>query len=150
MYLSGGEAVFECELIGLEAGCGILRYVINKPARVDSVSLEPGSVTYAFYWQDRPFNLYWWREPDQRTIAYYFNLADSVKLSRREFLWRDLVVDILILPDGRLFVLDRDELPSGLDSHLRAYIESAQTLVVDSHASLVAEAERVLAEFSSG
>ena len=149
-YLSGKTAVFECELMHLESDFGILRYILDRQAEVGPVVLHPGDVTYAFYWPRRPYNLYWWQHPDGSTIAHYFNLADRVALSAEQFSWRDLVVDILALPDGRVHVLDEEELPSGIDDVLKRYIREAKKQVLDNHACISAEAARLLAASSGG
>ena len=40
--------------------------------------------------------------------------------------WRDLTVDVLATPAGRLEVLDEDELPADLDAATRARIEAGK------------------------
>ena len=144
-YLSGKSAVFDCELIHLGKDVGILRYILDRPAHVGPVTLQPGDVTYAFYWLHRPYNLFWWRRTDGSTIAHYFNLADRTELSAEQFSWRDLVVDILVTPDGGVHVLDEEELPGGIEDALRLYIRKAKGQVMRKHASVAAEAALLLA-----
>jgi predicted RNA-binding protein associated with RNAse of E/G family len=100
---------------------------------------------------DRPYNLYWWLDEKGGTVAYYFNLADSVSLSAQEFIWRDLVVDILVVPvsqggaaQDQIRVVDEDEIPGGLDRGLRAYIEAAKRQVLRDYPAIVAEVTATL------
>jgi predicted RNA-binding protein associated with RNAse of E/G family len=144
--LTGQESLYRCELIDLAPSGGILRHVLEKAVPVDILRLEAGTITYGFYWIDRMYNLYWWLNPGNRTIAYYYNIADSTRLNRREFSWRDLAIDILILPEGRPKVLDADELPEDIDEGLLRRIRSAVKEVVDGHSAIVNEARAWLAK----
>jgi len=143
-YLSGGEATFACELVALEPDFGILKYVLDREWQVHGLALRPGHVTYAFYWTERPYNLYWWVDERGQTLGHYFNLADSVVLSRDEFSWRDLVVDVLVLPDGQVHVIDEDQVPGELDGNLGTYIQTARQQVLHDHRGIIGEAAALL------
>jgi predicted RNA-binding protein associated with RNAse of E/G family len=143
-HLSGAEVIFECELVALDDRFGILKYVIDRQWQVQSLTLRPGTVTYAFYWVDRPYNLYWWLDESGETVGHYFNLADSVGLSAQEFVWRDLVIDILVLPSGQARVLDEEEVPASLDEGLRVYIEAGKRRVLRDHRAIIKEATGML------
>lgn len=115
--------LFECGLVHCTEKFGILDYIIDRPCQVGEIKLRPGDTTRAFYWTERPYTLYAWQLQKGRTI-YYFNVADSVSLTPREFVWRDLVVDILIDSDQNIHILEQ-ELPQ-LSPNLSRYIESAK------------------------
>ena len=117
---------------------GVLHYVMDREWSVGGVRLRPGCTTYAVYWPDRPYNVYWWLEPGGRTLGYYFNVADSVSLTPEAFCWRDLCVDVIV-------PLDEAELPSDLDPGLRRYIEQARDAILADATLLTGEA-RSLAE----
>jgi hypothetical protein len=95
--LSGETKTYRCELLHFGSGFGVLRYVIDREYDVYGVELAPGDKTIALYWEDRPYTLYIWRRRTAKTPVYYFNIADRISLTPQEFIWRDLVVDILIL-----------------------------------------------------
>lgn len=143
-YLSGAEVTFECELMTCEGDFGILKYVIDQQWQVHGLTLRPGSVTYGFYWVNRPYNLYWWLDEHGETVGHYFNLADSVALSAQEFVWRDLFVDVLVLPTGQVRVIDEDEVPEALGEGLRAYIETGKRQVLCDHWAIIEEAALLL------
>jgi len=149
-YLSGGEITFVCELVALEGNVGVLKYVLDREWQVHGLTLRPGHVTYAFYWTDRPYNLYWWVDERGATLGYYFNLVDSVELAEQEFSWRDLVVDLLVLPDGQVYVIDEDQAPGGLNSELKAYIEAGKRQVLQDYGSIVMEAARLFDRYVHG
>jgi predicted RNA-binding protein associated with RNAse of E/G family len=148
-YLSGAEVVFECELVALEDPLGILKYVLDRRWQVHGLTLPPGTLTYAFYWTDRPYNLYWWMDGDGRTVGYYFNLADSVELSAREFLWRDLVIDVLVRPGGGMQLIDEEELPDALEGELQAYIQAGKRLLLRDYRAIIEEVAALLERYTA-
>lgn len=143
-YVSGAEVVFECELVALEDRFGILKYVIDRHWTVQGLKLGPGTITYAFYWMDRLYNLYWWLDENGKTIGYYFNVADSLSLSAREFIWRDLIVDVLVFPNGQVQVVDEDEVPDAADEGLKSHIESGKRQVLQNYRAVIEEVNRIL------
>jgi predicted RNA-binding protein associated with RNAse of E/G family len=148
-YLSGAEVVFECELVALEDRFGILKYVLDRRWQVHGLTLHPGTLTYAFYWLDRPYNLYWWLDGSGETVGYYINLADSVQLSAREFAWRDLVIDLLVLPGGRIRLIDEEELPDGLEQGLLSYIQAGKRLLLRDYKAIIEEATALLQRYTA-
>lgn len=108
--LSGERAEFDCELLERSDRHAVLLYRLPHAAQVADLVLPEGTVTYAHYWTDRPFNVYHWLAPEGQTLAYYINLGDQVRLHPQAVEWRDLAVDILRTPDGRTQVLDTGEL----------------------------------------
>ncbi len=145
--LSGGEVTYDCELIGLQEGFGLLRHLIGRQYEVGSLTLIPGMVSYGFYWTGKPYTLYLWLQGNGGRVGYYFNLADSISLSPKEFKWRDLAVDVLILPWGEVEILDEDQLPSNLPGDLRSYIESAKGMVLKNYGAIIEEANNMLVKW---
>ncbi len=140
--LTGGEVIYRCELIHVEEGFGILKYVFNKEFKIEDIIIHPGTVSYGFYWMDKPYNLYMWF--DKNITVYYFNIADSLYLSREEFVWRDLIVDVLVLPNGFVKVLDEEEIPSSIDKSLKNYIKSGKNKVLQDYKTIIQEARKIL------
>lgn len=142
-YLDGREKRFPCQLVRRDPGHLILRYVSDFSWQVGGLDLPLGMVTHGHYWIDRPYNLYHWMQPGGETIGYYLNVCDQVRLDGpgSEVSWRDLVLDVLLLPTGEARMLDREELPPDLDPALAAYIESAVDEILQSQAGLRREAE---------
>jgi hypothetical protein len=133
-----------CELVSLDGGIGILRYVIDRSYDIAGFVLAPGDVTLAVFWQDRPYTLYIWYRKKQGDRAHYFNLADSVSLRPDEFIWRDLIVDILVDPSGAVRVLDENELPPLLPANLSAYIKAACEVVLADFRDIIKEVDGLL------
>lgn len=141
-YLDGREKRFACTLVRREPGHVVLRYVSDRVLQVSGLELPLGMVTHGHYWQDRPYNLYHWMRPDGTTLAYYLNVCDRVHWDEAEVAWRDLVVDVLLLPDGSARVLDREELPEGLAPEVLAYVDAAEGQILAARDQLRREAEQ--------
>lgn len=144
LTLSGETKTYRCELISLEQGVGILRYVIEQEYDVAGFRLSPGDETLAIYWEDRPYTLYVWFRKRQGDRAHYFNIADSVLLRPEEFIWRDLSVDLLVDPAGTIRVLDEHELPQDLDGDVLAYIRQAQRHLLAHFRTIIEEADLLM------
>ncbi len=150
ILLSGEVLSYECELLCLRDGFGILRHVLDKSYRVNGVVLMPGDVTYALYWEDRPYTLYRWRLERTGTVIHYFNVADSVRLTPREFAWRDLVVDLYVDDKGTVQVLDEDELPETGSPDLLNSIQGTKAYLLLHYPEIIGEAERLLGRNPDG
>jgi len=148
LTLSGRVYLFECELLLLNSDLGVLKYIIDREYAIDGIKLQPGDITHALYWVNRPYTLYIWHLTGDR-VVHYFNIADRISLQPREFVWRDLAVDIVI-DDGRhVRVLDEDELPDNLDPELSRYIQNAKATIVQAHASIIHEANVIVSKLPS-
>ncbi|MHB8844451.1 MAG: DUF402 domain-containing protein [Nitrospirota bacterium] len=146
--LSGATEHYSCELIHYESGFGILRYIIDRAYDVHGVKLSPGDETLALYWEDRPYTLYIWKRNLSPVPVYYFNIADQVSLSPREFVWRDLAVDVLVDERG-VHVLDEHEVPPGLAPPLLLSIKSATTRLLADHRTIIRDAEALIKNYAS-
>jgi predicted RNA-binding protein associated with RNAse of E/G family len=151
-YLSGEEVTFACELVDLQDGFGILKYMVPQQLRFQNLVVPQGSISYGFFWTDRPYNLYMWVGEHEDVLGCYFNVADAVSLSRQEFVWTDLVVDILIVPgpehenaQARVQLLDEDQVPETLDEAVRATIYLGKCEVLRNHRAIIEEARAALA-----
>ena len=74
-----------------------------------------GSYTIAYYWANRPYNVYLWRGGRGHYLGAYFNIARNTEISHEMVRFEDLIVDVLALPDGKWIVLDEHELPEPMD-----------------------------------
>jgi uncharacterized protein len=141
--LAGGEKRFDCRLLAGGAKHVVLLWIAPSDMNVHGLALPAGTVTFAHYWTDRPYNVYHWHDRVGTTLGYYFNIADETQIAPGVVSWRDLVVDVLVRPGGKPEVLDRDELPADLSQPLRAAIDAGVAI-------LLGGPERVLREIDAG
>ncbi len=109
--LEGATKTYACRAAEVAADHAVLLYTLERPRAVGGVALPGGTLTVAYYWIDRPYNVYHWIGPDGRTLAYYFNLSGATRIARERVEWDDLEVDVLVTPDARARVLDEDRVP---------------------------------------
>jgi protein associated with RNAse G/E len=148
--LDGERKEFRCQLCSYSDDEVVVIYPLTRDGRVDDLALPKGTISYGYFWRDRLYNVYHWITPAGATLGIYFNIGDRTRISRGEIYWRDLVVDILITPDGRCRVLDEHELPADLDPDLRRTIETARDEVLQQKDDLVSEIERRSAGYPRG
>ena len=144
ILLSGEVRTYSCELVHFAKDFGILKYVIIRDYDISGVKLRPGDITFALYWTDRPYTLYIWHLNPQKDTAYYFNIADRITIQPTEFIWRDLVVDILVDTQRDVHVLDEDELPSDLSPELADYIRMAREHILTHFRNIIQEADTLI------
>ena len=139
--LAGGRKTFSCRLVARRPGEAVVLFISSAPVRIHDVSLPAGTVTFGYFWQERDFNVYHWMAPDGATIAFYINLADGTRIEPERLVWRDLALDILVLPVAEPIVLDEHELPTVLDPATRARIQEAKEELLASAGDLKIEIE---------
>lgn len=145
--LDGGRQEFTCGLLARTAAGVVLLYETRRAwAVAPDLTVPPGTRSVAYYWPDRPYNAYHWLTPAGATLGLYVNLSDRTRIATDRLCWRDLVVDLLVTPDGRCRVLDEEELRPNLDPALRRRIEAARDAVLAGHLALLTEVERRSAE----
>jgi hypothetical protein len=141
--LAGAEKRFECRLLARSSAHLTVLWIAPDAMRVHGVDLPAGTVSVGHFWTARPYNVYHWLRADRTrsTIGYYFNLADRTSWTAERLDWRDLTVDVLATPAGRLDVLDEGELPPDLDAEARAHIDAGKAALLGATASVLAEVE---------
>lgn len=109
-----------------------MRQSFSMPAGQSKLTIPVGSVTIAHYWIDRPYNLYLWRDRDGSYLGSYFNIVRNTRITSRVVSFEDLILDVLVLPDGRYFLLDEDELPLPLDQFEGGTVRDVSQTIADS------------------
>ncbi|MCC3371608.1 DUF402 domain-containing protein [Cohnella sp. REN36] len=114
----------------------VLLHQVREPfcmrAGGEELCIPAGAYTVAFYWEDKPFNAYYWLDPRGVYLGTYFNLAEQTVISTDTVTFHDLIVDVLARPDGSFLILDEEELPAPLadfedgrvERHLRQLTEA--------------------------
>ncbi len=138
--LRGGVHTFPCRAIDMARDRAVLLYTLPQPAKVADLTLPAGTLTIAYYWVGRPYNVYHWISPEGETLAYYFNLSGPVTLTHDTVEWEDLEVDVLVTPDGRARVLDEDRLPESAAGR-RGEIARGRALVLREFPQVVRDVE---------
>jgi hypothetical protein len=141
--LDGREKRFDCRLLTMSADRhhAAVLWVAPAAMHVHGVDLPAGTVSVGHFWTDRPYNVYHWLDPAGETLGYYFNICDQTHIEAERIEWRDLTVDVLALPGGRLDVLDEHELPAELPDDVAAQIGAGKGALLGAPAVVMAEVE---------
>ncbi|HDR6314596.1 DUF402 domain-containing protein [Bacillus wiedmannii] len=102
-----------------------VQYSFTMAANDKKLTIPKGSYTVAYYWGNRPYNLYVWRNQDGGYLGSYFNIVKNTCITDEVVSFEDLILDIMILPSGEFFILDADELPESLEQFEDGYVEKA-------------------------
>ena len=108
----------DCILLETKKERHVLFHKIETPfsmtASERELTIRKGSYTLAFYWEKCPYNVYIWRDEHGKYLGAYFNIVKNTYITEQVLSFEDLIIDVLVFPDGRYFVLDEDELPKPL------------------------------------
>lgn len=139
--LAGVEKRFDCLKLAGGPRHVVVLWIAREPMQVHGVELPAGTISFGHFWTDRFYNVYHWVDSAQRTVGLYFNIADQTRIEPAQLAWRDLVVDVLATPAGRLDVLDEDELPAVLAPDVAAHLAAGKAAILDAPAAVIAEIE---------
>lgn len=92
--------------------------------------IAAGTLSTEFYWTDRWYSVFRFREPSGRLRNYYCNVNRPAVFDGDTLSFVDLDIDVLVAPDFSYTVLDEDEFEThaaefGYDEALRARVHSA-------------------------
>lgn len=139
--LAGVEKRFHCTLLAGGPDRAVVLWIATEPMHVHGIELPAGTVSFGHFWADRHYNAYHWVDDARATIGFYFNICDRVSIRPDVIDWRDLIVDVLVTPGGRLQVLDEHELPAQLDPDVAEHIEIGKASILRAPAAVTAEIE---------
>lgn len=71
--------------------------------------IKQGTVSFEHFWRDRWYNVFRFHEPDGNLRNYYCNIAMPPVFTDDCLSFVDLDIDVVVWPDGRVEVLDRDD-----------------------------------------
>jgi predicted RNA-binding protein associated with RNAse of E/G family len=141
--LDGREKRFDCRLLALapDRRHAAVLWIAPEAMHVHGVDLPAGTVSVGHFWTDRHYNVYHWLDGAGENLGYYFNICDQTRIDAERIEWRDLTVDVLALPGGRLDILDEHELPAQLPLDVAAHIAAGKSAILDAPATVMAEIE---------
>ena len=139
--LDGREKRFDCRLLAADGSHVAVLWIAPEAMHVHGVDLPAGTISVGHFWSDRHYNVYHWLDGAGQTLGYYFNICDKTRVAAGTIEWRDLTVDVLALPGGRLDVLDEHELPPSLPADVAGHIAAGKAAILTRVAAVLAEIE---------
>jgi protein associated with RNAse G/E len=74
--------------------------------------IAPGTLSTEYYWTDRCYSVFRFREPAGALRNYYCNINLPAEFDGRVLTFIDLDIDVLVAPDFSLRILDEEEFAS--------------------------------------
>lgn len=105
------------------------------------VTILKGSYTFAYYWVDKPYNLYFWRDSKGNYLGAYFNIVKNTTVTEKMVTFEDLIIDVLVLPNGDFFILDENELPEPLQQFEDGFVQHALDVLINEIDRLIQNAK---------
>lgn len=120
----------------------VIVYEISKSMTFTGITFPPGSKSYGYFWEQRNYNVYHWKDTIGKTIMLYFNIAKNTTILEDKVLWNDLIVDLEAFPNGREpLILDEDEVPETIDVSDRKLIDTTKVHILSRIQELTKEIE---------
>lgn len=97
--------------------------------------IRRGTLSYEYYWLDRWYNVFRFYGPEGVLRNYYCNINVPPKFEQNILDYVDLDLDVLVWPDRRIDILDREELERnaekyGYSAEIRKKIEDGLTEIL--------------------
>ncbi len=134
--------IFDCILAEKTDRDIVLIYQIPKRMAFAGVNFPRGSRSFGYYWKVRNYNVYHWKDPKGSTIFSYFNISKDMKIHDDSVEWVDLIVDIVFHPDGRVEILDENEIPENMNHDDLSLIRRTQSEILGNMGRLFRELEK--------
>ena len=98
--------------------------------------IKKGTVSFEHFWPCRWYNIFRFHEPDGSLKAYYCNVAMPPVVENRVIDFVDLDIDVVVWPDMKYDVLDRDDFERnsvkyGYPDDIRDKVEESLNEIVD-------------------
>ncbi len=113
-HLNKPDESYLCDLVKRGIDYVVLKYVSERPGRVDAVTFEAGSTTHAYYKAGGGYVLWRMFGPEDELKGHLFHICRDQQVEEDRVEYLDLLLDIWIDAEGRLSVLDRDEVEACL------------------------------------
>jgi hypothetical protein len=140
-HLDGREEVWECERVAVTPNEAVIRFQIP----VDVPVAPAGTLTWGFFWRWRNYNIYRFVSPQGDVLGHRFDVISDVRIAPDRVRYLDLLLDVLVAPDGTVTVEDEEDVARALSNGLLSerqlgIIERTRDLLVRSHDSIVKDA----------
>ena len=106
---------------GFKGVAGLIKLTrVNEPRTVMYGDIPVKIIDYNYYWlqfgpEDQDYWLTVMYNEKEELVQYYFDVTDSnTILDNGESRFTDLMLDVVVLPDGKIILLDEDDLEEAL------------------------------------
>ena len=143
-HLNKPDEAYACDEIYREDGYLVLRYDVVRAGHIGPFAIPAGSVTIAHY-RDHVGHVLWemWG-PQRELIGYCYHICEPPVIGPDSVEYLDLLLDLWFDADGRLTVLDEDELAQAaaegkVSSEQLAFVEGQGQAVEREHPRIICD-----------
>jgi predicted RNA-binding protein associated with RNAse of E/G family len=127
---------YPCRLLTIQKQSAVLFHIIEESftmiANRTSLTIPIGSYTIAYYWENLPYNLYFWRDNKGNYLGSYLNIVKNTTITDELVSFEDLIIDIMVLSNGEYFILDENELPEPIEHFENGFVKQTLSSVIES------------------
>ena len=152
IFLGGGEVIdvaVENEAIKL-----LVKRVIKSSGMYDGLDSEkkPGDIDYVIVRSDQPILAHNYYRGEE-WLGSYININTPPEITPMNIKYHDLLVDVVVYPDGRVKVIDENELEKAREAGLITedlynYTKNALKLVLENYKNYIYNPENTGKEFN--
>ena len=147
-HLNKPDESYLCDLLRRSSHYVVLKYVSDRPGRVGGVMFEVGSITYAFYRTGAGYVLWRMFGRDNKLKGHLFHICRDLKVAEDRVEYQDLLLDLWFDADGRLTILDRDEVE---DCAANGVIgEQDLTWIARQEQKIIENWRKIISDFDAG
>ncbi len=107
---------FDCYLVERMQNEVVLAFRPSEEIQFLGITFGPNTVSLGYFWENRNYNVYHWKDVSGNTLLFYFNISKDTKFGADRVDWKDLIVDIAVKPHSKPAVLDEQEVPQNAQS----------------------------------
>jgi hypothetical protein len=147
-HLNKPDQSYLCDLFYRGSGLVVLKYVSDRPGCVGDILFEPWTTTYAIYKAGEGYVLWKMVDPQGNLKGYLFHICRDLQVREDRVDYLDMLLDVWVDRDGRVFVLDRDELEACVlkgvvGQTALAWIEEQEKRIQANWTRMIADLERL-------
>ena len=133
---SGTVKRYDCKLLERNGNDeAVLLFRTEREFEFLGKTIDTEAICFGYFWEGRSYNVYHWKDELSKTILIYFNVSRDTKIGVDRVDWLDLIVDLAII-DGKLLVLDEDEVPGDMKESDRRIIEATKKEITSNYGNL--------------
>ena len=109
-HINKPDESYWCELLHREPGYIVVKYDVRREGHIGPVAIPAGSMTIAHYRENTAHVLWEMYDPKRKLIGYCYHICLPPEIGESHVEYLDLLLDLWFDPEGKLTVLDEDEL----------------------------------------
>ncbi|MHB1909027.1 MAG: DUF402 domain-containing protein [Nitrososphaerales archaeon] len=144
----GEKKEFNCTLVSKTKDELVIIFQISEAMRFLETNFPSRSKSFGYYWKEKNYNIYHWKDINGTTLLFYFNISKNTQILEDSVTWQDLIVDLVVYPDGKKVVLDQEEIPNDMSKEDKLIVEKTLKEIFENASSITREIESKTTELS--